>query len=73
MNSEIKIGDHVKAMVAGCIVQYGIVTEISDDGFIELHLSNNDLFPTQRVWRWNRNECTKITPQEYFKQVLIRD
>jgi len=73
MNTEIKIGDHVKAEIVALVpfYVYGIVTEINHDEFIELHLHDNDCFPAQRIWRYNPNECTRITPQEYFKQILL--
>lgn len=75
MSSEIKIGDHVKTHIYGCVPAYGIVAVIDNDDFINVyHSHNSDLFAAARgTLRYTLQECTKITPQEYFKQVLSRN
>ncbi len=78
MNSEIKTGDYIKGTTAGaCPDHFGKVIGFkTEDGetFTVVHVPYSLVFSNlPGKMEFYKGECTKITPQEYFKHVLSRD
>lgn len=75
MNTEIKIGDYIRGTTWECPDHFGMVTGpgVQENSFRVYILHSSIFYNLPDDMEFHKDQCTKITPQEYFKHVLSRD
>ena len=75
MGKQIQIGDYIRGTTRNCPDHFGKVIGPGDDaGYFNVWVPYSLVFINlpDRM-EFHEDECTKITPQEYFKHILSRD